>query len=102
MGVDIHNRVCHNMFKGVISMYTTNITNARKDFTKLINRTIEGGEEIRINTKKGNAIIMSEDDYNSMNETIYLSSNPKYKQSLIDAKKEPLEDCVNWRKLDWK
>ena len=75
-------------------MYNTNITQARANLYKLVNMTIEDGEIININTKKGNAVIMSEADYNSIMETLYLSSNPDVKKSIIDGINTPVEECI--------
>ena len=82
-------------------MYNTNITTARANLYKLVDMTIEDGEIININTKKGNAVIMSEADYNSIMETLYLSSNPDVKKSIIDGINTPLEECVAEEQVKW-
>ncbi len=47
-------------------MITTNITNFRKDIYKLTEHTIKFNEPLSINTKEGNAILISKEEYNGM------------------------------------
>ena len=82
-------------------MYNTNVTNARANLYNLINMAIDNNEVININTKNGNAVLISEEDYNSLIETLYLSSDPEYKKSLINGKNTPLEDCVDEDEVEW-
>ncbi|WOS95652.1 type II toxin-antitoxin system Phd/YefM family antitoxin [Nosocomiicoccus massiliensis] len=51
-------------------------SNARKNFRQLINQVNENSEVITITTNEHNAVLMSEDDYNSIMETFYLQKNP--------------------------
>ena len=82
-------------------MYNTNVTNARANLYNLINMAIDNNEIININTKNGNAVLISEEDYNSLIETLYLSADPEYKKSLIDGKNTPLEECVDEEEIEW-
>lgn len=82
-------------------MYNTNVTNARANLYNLINMAIDNNEVININTKSGNAVLISEEDYNSLIETLYLSSDPEYKKSLINEMKTPLEECVDEEEIEW-
>jgi len=47
-----------------------------------------------VNTKKGNAVIISESDYNAMMETIYLMSQPKLVKNIKDGEKENPENMI--------
>ena len=82
-------------------MYNTNVTSARANLYKLLDMAIDNNEIINISTKSGNAVIISEADYNSLIETLYLSSDPVYKQSLIDGKNTPLSECVKMDDVAW-
>lgn len=82
-------------------MYNTNITNARANLYNLVNMAIDNNEIININTKSGNAVLISEQDYNSLIETLYLSADPEYKKMLIKGKNEKIEDCVDEDELNW-
>ena len=57
-------------------MTNTNITNFRQNVFDYINQAIEYNDIINVNTKNGNAVIMSEEEYNGIMETLYLSSDP--------------------------
>ena len=82
-------------------MYNTNVTNARANLYNLVNMAIDNSEIVNINTRNGNALLISEEDYNSLVETLYLSADPEYKRSLIEGKKTRLEDCVDEEDLNW-
>ncbi|BED92940.1 MAG: type II toxin-antitoxin system Phd/YefM family antitoxin [Candidatus Paraimprobicoccus trichonymphae] len=82
-------------------MYNINITKARDNLYNLVNMAIEDNEIINISTKNGNAILVNETDYNSVIETLYLSSDIEYKKSLLDAKNTPLEEYVDEEKVEW-
>ena len=52
-------------------MTNVNITNFRKDIYELLEQTIKYNEPLNISTKNGNAIVLSEEDYNNLMETLY-------------------------------
>lgn len=81
-------------------MYNTNISNARANLYNLVDMAIEDSEVININTKRGNAVILSEVDYNSLIETLYLSSAPLFKQSVVEGLNVPLSECVKEGEVD--
>ena len=64
-------------------MTNINITNFRKDIYALLEQTINYNEPINISTKNGNAVVLSEEDYNSLIETLYITSVPNLKEELI-------------------
>ena len=82
-------------------MTNTNITNFRKDIYKLLENAIKYNEPINISTKDGNAVVLSEEDYNNLIETLYISSIPKLKEELIKRKNSSDEDFVKEDEVDW-
>lgn len=82
-------------------MTNTNITNFRKNIYEMLEQTIKYNEPINISTKNGNAVVLSEEDYNGLMETVYLSSIPKMKDKLIKGKNTPLENCVAEDEVEW-
>ena len=82
-------------------MTNTNITNFRKDIYKLLENAIKYNEPINISTKNGNAVVLSEEDYNNLIETLYISSIPKLKEELIKRKNSSNEDFVKEDEVDW-
>ena len=85
----------------VIYMYNTNVTNARANLYNLVNMAINDNEIININTKNGNAVLLNEADYNSLIETLYLSTDPEYKKSLVMGLNTPLEQCIDEDEVEW-
>ena len=57
-------------------MTNTNITAFRKNVFGFVNQAVSYGDVVNVTTKNGNAVIISEQDYNSMVETLHLSSIP--------------------------
>lgn len=82
-------------------MTNTNITNFRNNVFEYINQAIEFNDIINISTKNGNAVILSEEDYNGLVETLYLSNNPQVKKDILDGAATPLSDCVPESDIDW-
>lgn len=82
-------------------MTNTNITNFRKDIYELLEQTIKYNEPINISTKNGNAVVLSEEDYNNLMETLYISSIPKLKEDIIKGLKESIEDCIDEEEVKW-
>ena len=52
-------------------------------------------------TKDGNAVLLPEEDYSGIVETLYLVSVPGMREKLMAAKAEPLDDCVDESAVDW-
>ena len=82
-------------------MTITNVTNFRKNIFSMLEQTIKYNEPINISTKDGNAVVLSEEEYQGMLETIYLMSIPEMKEKLIVGKNTPLSECVSESEVDW-
>ena len=82
-------------------MTNTNITNFRKNIYELLETTIKYNEPINVSTKNGNAVVISEEDYNNLMETLYISSEPGLKDEKIKRGNAPDEDFVNEDEVDW-
>ena len=77
-------------------MPITNISVLRKDLFSSIDKVIEYNETITVNTKKGNAVIVSEEEYNSMLETIYLVSQPGLLEKIKKGEKEDIDSMTTY------
>ena len=55
-------------------MMTLNVTEARANLYKLIDDTTASHEPVVITGKRGNAVLLAEDDWNAINETLHLLS----------------------------
>lgn len=73
-------------------MTNTNATNFRKNAFEFFNQAVMYGDVINVNTKHGNAIVMSEDEYRGLMETLYLMRHPKTAEEILEANNEPLEE----------
>ena len=78
-------------------MTNTNATNLRKNLFEYLNSAIEFNDIINVNTKKGNAVILSEQEYNGLIETLYLCSIPGMKERLIDGVNTKSADCAEFK-----
>ena len=51
--------------------------------------------------KKGNAVLLSEDDWNAIQETLYLNSIKGMAESIRNGVKTPVEDCISEDMVEW-
>ena len=77
------------------------ITHFRKNIFDLLEQTIRFNEPINVTTKNGNAVVLSEEDYNSLTETLRLSSIPGMKEKIVDGLKTTLSECVPESEAEW-
>lgn len=82
-------------------MSAINITNARKELYNLVENVNRYSEPTLIVSKKGNAVLLSEEDWNAIQETIYLNSIPGMAKSLIEGKESSLDDCLTENEIEW-
>ena len=82
-------------------MTNINITSFRKDIYNLLENIIKYNEPINISTKNGNAVVLSEEDYNNLMETLYLESTPDLRDELIKRSKDSEKEFVDEEKVEW-
>lgn len=80
-------------------MSTLNATDARAKLYALIDETAETHKPITITGKRGNAVLLSEDDWNAINETLYLVSIPGMRESIREGMETDFDECSE--NLDW-
>ena len=80
-------------------MRTINVTKARADLYNLLIEASESHEPIQITGKKSNAILVSEEDWHSIQETLHLLSIPGMRKSIIEGLNADVE--TDTRELDW-
>ena len=80
-------------------MTILNASDARANLYRLIDQTNESHEPVIISGKRNNAILVSQDDWNSIQETLYLTSIPGMRESIVEGMKEPLSESS--KELDW-
>ena len=71
-------------------MAVTNISVLRKNLFSSIDNVIEYNDSITVSTKNGNAVIISEAEYNAMLETIYLVFQKGLVEKIKEGEKEDI------------
>ncbi|MCK4542105.1 MAG: type II toxin-antitoxin system Phd/YefM family antitoxin [Spirochaetales bacterium] len=69
-------------------MKTVTATTARSDLFNILKSTIKGHRQLRITSKEGNAVLLAEEDFQSIIETAHLMSVPGLLESMKKAEKE--------------
>ena len=74
-------------------MSTVNATEARAKLYRLIDEAAESHEPVFITGKRANAVLLSEDDWRSIQEALYLLSIPGMRETILEGMKTPVEEC---------
>ena len=82
-------------------MINTNVTHFRKNVSTLLEQTLKFNEPIHVSTKNGNVVVLSEDDYRGILETLEMNANPFMKQKLLEGKDTPLSECIPESEVEW-
>ena len=80
-------------------MTTLNVTEARANLYKLIDDTSVNHEPVVITGKRGNAVLLAEDDWNAINETLHLLSVPGMRESILEGTQERIDSAAT--ELNW-
>lgn len=82
-------------------MTTTNVTNFRQNIFEMLENTIKYNDLLNVTTKFGNAVIISEDEYQGLIETLAILSNPEMKDKILEGKETTLADCIPESEVVW-
>jgi antitoxin YefM len=74
-------------------------TEARKQLYKLLDEVSQSHEPIQITGKRGSAVLVSEDDWRAVQETLYLVSLPGMRESILEGMATPVDELDD--ELDW-
>jgi prevent-host-death family protein len=80
-------------------MTTLTVTEARAKLYKLMDEAASSHEPIQITGKRANAVLIAEDDWRAVQETLYLVSIPGMRESIRKGLKTPVEKCgkdIKW------
>ena len=80
-------------------MTSLTATEARKKLYGLLDEIAESHESVRIAGKRNAAILISEDDWRAVQETLYLLSVPGMRESIREGMETPVDECE--AELDW-
>jgi prevent-host-death family protein len=78
---------------------TITATEARKSLYKLIDDVSGTHEPIQITGKRGNAVLVGEDDWRAVQETLHLLSIPGVRESIVEGLSAPVDECKTG--LEW-
>lgn len=83
-------------------MNAISVTKAREMIYKLIASVNADCKPITITNNKGeNAVLLSEKDWNAIQETLYLMSIPEISESIIDGAKTSIDECIPEEQVEW-
>ena len=74
-------------------MVTITATLARQTLYNLVDEVSLSHEPVQITGKRNSAVLISEDDWRAIQETLYLTSIPEMKESIVRGLKTPVEKC---------
>ena len=80
-------------------MTSISATEARKSLYKLVDEVQESHEPVQITGKRGNAVLVGEDDWRAVQETLYLVSIPGMRDSIVEGMATPSAELTD--ELDW-
>jgi prevent-host-death family protein len=80
-------------------MTTLTASEARASLYRLIDQTAESHQPVLISGKRANAVLVSEEDWSAIQETLHLLAVPGMRESIKDAMSEPLAKST--RTLKW-
>jgi antitoxin YefM len=80
-------------------MTTITISQARAQLYRLVDEAAATHEPILITGKRSNAVLISEADWQAINETLYLLGMPGMRESIREGLQTPLEECL--KEIDW-
>ena len=80
-------------------MKTVAVTKARASWYSLVDEAAESHAPIKITGKRHNAVLVSEEDWRAIEETLFLLSIPGMRESIREGMKTPVRKCSE--KLAW-
>ena len=80
-------------------MTTLTATLARTRLYSLLDEVTHSHEPIQITGKRSNGVLISEEDWRAIQETLFLSAIPGMKDSIIKGMKTPVSKCT--RGIEW-
>jgi PHD/YefM family antitoxin component YafN of YafNO toxin-antitoxin module len=78
---------------------TLSTTEASQRLDEVLDMLAESHEVVQITGQRHCGILVSEDDWRAIQETLYLTSIPGMKESIVEGLRIPLDQCA--QELDW-
>lgn len=80
-------------------MELLSVSEARKNLYKIVDNLANTHVPTLIKGKRNNAVLLAKEDWDNIQETLYLVSIPGMRESILKADEEPIEKCA--KQLDW-
>ena len=80
-------------------MITLSVSEARANLYRLMDQAAESHQPIVISGKRSNAVLIAEEDWAAIQETLFLLSVPDMRESIKTGMTEPTDSCA--MELDW-
>ena len=78
-------------------MTSISITKVRANLYQTVSEVNESSQPITITNNRGkNAVLVGEEDWKAIQETLYLNSIPGMSQSILVSKEEDLSECTSY------
>lgn len=82
-------------------MNAISATDARAKLYRLIDEAAAAHQPILITGQRNNAVLVSEEDWNAIQETLHLLSVPGMRESIVQGGNEPVEECKPLEDVEW-
>jgi antitoxin YefM len=80
-------------------MTTLSTTEASKRLDEILDNLAESHEALQIAGRRHSGVLVSEDDWRAIQETLYLTGIPGMKESIVEGLRNPIEQCS--KELEW-
>ncbi len=74
---------------------------ARANLFKLLEQVNQDSKPCIITSRREDGVLISKDDWESIQETLYLQSIPDMRESILEGMATPLSECVSESELEW-
>ena len=82
-------------------MLNTSKKKKKKNIFSLLEQTIKFNEPVNISTKEGNAVVMSEADYNDIMATFEIYNNPNLHEKILKGMNTSIDECSSEDEVQW-
>lgn len=97
----LHLYVRYNVRIEVIVMQIMNATNFRQNMYHTIEQTVKYNEPVCITGKSGNAVLLSEEDYNDLIATMELCAVPGMQEKIVTGMNTTVDECLSEDEVKW-
>ena len=80
-------------------MHTLTVSEARANLYRLLDQASESHQPITISGKRNSAVLVASEDWESIQETLFLLAVPGMRESIQTGMEEPIGSCS--KELDW-